>query len=78
MHKLCEYIFFWTETIEQTDDTHVVYLIACEVGFDFDCAFTWSIPTMKCGTKNIMYLRQRGICGRFCLGKHLYIFLHSI
>ncbi|VDI28062.1 Hypothetical predicted protein [Mytilus galloprovincialis] len=61
------YPIWINETIEQTYDTHVVYLRACQVGYKSDCAYTWSIPTMKCGTKNIMYLRQKGSCGRFCL-----------
>ncbi|XP_076077907.1 uncharacterized protein LOC143048236 [Mytilus galloprovincialis] len=62
-----QYPIWINETIEQTDDTNLVYLRACEVGYASDCAYTWSIPTMKCGTKNIMYLRQKGMCGRFCL-----------
>lgn len=63
----------FTETIEQTDDTGLVYLRACE-GTDWsDCAYSWSIPTMKCGNKNIMYLRQKGMCGRYCLGWPFYI-----
>ena len=33
---------------------------------------------MKCGNKNVMYLRQKGMCGRFCLGWHLHIILHML
>ncbi|CAG2191817.1 unnamed protein product [Mytilus edulis] len=54
------------ETIEQTDDTDLVYLRACE-GYSGKCAYTWSIPTMRCGSRDIMYLRQKGMCGRYCL-----------
>ncbi|XP_063404512.1 uncharacterized protein LOC134687976 [Mytilus trossulus] len=55
------------ETIEQTDDTDLVYLRACE-GYSGECVYTWSIPTMQCGSRKIMYLRQKGMCGRYCLG----------
>ncbi|XP_076079286.1 uncharacterized protein LOC143049568 [Mytilus galloprovincialis] len=61
------YPIWINETIEQTDDTDLVYLRACEGGHWSECAYSWSIPTLKCGTKNIMYLRQKGMCGRFCL-----------
>ncbi|VDI28389.1 Hypothetical predicted protein, partial [Mytilus galloprovincialis] len=54
------------ETIDQTVDTDMVYLRACE-SYSYQCGYTWSIPMMKCGSRNIMYLRQKGMCGRYCL-----------
>ncbi|VDI75280.1 Hypothetical predicted protein [Mytilus galloprovincialis] len=42
---------------------------------DSVCVSSWIVPVMKCGEYNIMYLRQNGVCGRYCLETENDIYL---
>ncbi|VDI75282.1 Hypothetical predicted protein [Mytilus galloprovincialis] len=57
----------WINGSMPVEDTEMENLKACEAEYWSECAYTWSVPVMKCGTFNIMYLRQKGMCGRYCL-----------